>query len=62
MSVVNAYAATSDSVVVILDNKEDLPTDGKPIKATRASPDFVTSNPSPGLPPLEVGSSSCACR
>ena len=61
VSVVNSYAPTLDSVLVVLDNNVDLPTDGKPIKHTRASsqgsqfycrkwdvpPDFRTSNPSP---------------
>lgn len=30
----------------------DLPTDGKPIIPTRASPDFETSNPSPAFAPF----------
>lgn len=37
-----SYAATDDSVFVIFDSKDDFPTDGKPIRATRASPDLVT--------------------
>lgn len=36
-----------------------LPTEGKPIKATRASPDFKTSNPSPFSPAFLEGSSNC---
>lgn len=36
-----------------------LPTDGKPISATRASPLFITSNPSPFSPFLPCGSNSC---
>lgn len=35
-----------------------LPTDGKPISATLASPDLRTSNPSPFSPFFE-GSNSC---
>ncbi len=46
-----SYAATSDLVPVILVRRVDLPTDGKPMRPTRASPDLVTSNPSPGLAP-----------
>ena len=47
---------------VILLSREDLPTDGKPMRATRASPDFVTSNPSPGRPDFLSGSKSWACK
>ncbi len=45
--VVNSYAATALSVLVIFPRSVDLPTEGNPTKATRASPDFWTSNPSP---------------
>lgn len=48
--VVKEYAATSLLVFVILDRKVDLPTDGKPTRAIRASPLLLTSNP---LPPPE---------
>ena len=36
------------------------PTDGKPMRATLASPDFWTSKPVPAPPDLLVGSRSCA--
>lgn len=39
---------------------DTFPTDGKPIRATRASPDFWTSKPVPPPLDLPVGSSSCA--
>jgi len=45
VSVVKEYAAISDLVLVILERKVDLPTDGKPTNAILASPDFETSNP-----------------
>ena len=48
--VVNSYAAASDCVSVTLFSNELFPTLGKPIKATRPSPDFATSNP-PCPPP-----------
>jgi hypothetical protein len=38
VSVVNSYEAVSDFVVVKVDKMVDLPTDGKPMSATRASP------------------------
>lgn len=61
VSVVKAYAATSDFVFVTLDKKVDLPTDGNPTKAIRASPDLETSNPEPpALPDPGPGSSNCA--
>ena len=37
----------------------DFPTEGKPIKDTRAWPVFATSNPGPPAPPEEDPSSSC---
>lgn len=46
VNVVNSYAATSDFVVVIVDNNVDFPTLGKPIKHTLAFPYRETSNPS----------------
>ena len=45
--VVNSYAAATLAVSVSFVSMVDLPTEGNPIKATRASPDFITSNPSP---------------
>ena len=36
-----------------------LPTDGNPIRATRASPDFKTSKPSPFSPDFLEGSNNC---
>jgi hypothetical protein len=36
---------------VILERKVDFPTEGKPTKAMRASPDFETSKPAPPPPP-----------
>lgn len=48
---VNSYAAASDSVEVRAPSKDDFPTEGKPINATRASPFLATSNPSPELEP-----------
>ena len=38
--------------------KLTFPTDGNPIIATRASPDFSTSNPSPDSPFFPVGSNN----
>lgn len=49
--VVKAYEATSDLVLVTLDKNVDLPTDGKPTSAIRASPLLLTSKPAPGPPP-----------
>jgi len=61
VSVVKEYAATSDLVFVIFDRKVDLPTDGKPTSAMRASPDFETSKPAPPPDPAPgPGSSNCA--
>ena len=45
--VVNSYDAAVDSVRVTVLSKVLFPTDGKPISAIRASPDFTTSKPSP---------------
>jgi len=59
VSVVNSYAAAVDSVPVSVDRSVDLPTDGKPISATRASPDLVTSKPVPSFAPPPAGSRSC---
>ena len=39
---------------------DTFPTEGKPIRATLASPDFCTSKPVPPPDDLPVGSSSCA--
>lgn len=61
--VVKEYAATSDFVLVILERKVDLPTEGKPTSAIRASPDFDTSKPEPAPAPAPgPGSRSCALR
>jgi hypothetical protein len=60
VSVVNSYAAVSDWVCVVFERSVLLPTEGKPISATRASPALLTSNPTPAGPDLDVGSSSCA--
>mmetsp|Transcript_33695 Transcript_33695/g.104015 ORF Transcript_33695/g.104015 Transcript_33695/m.104015 type:complete len:211 (-) Transcript_33695:31-663(-) len=45
VSVVNSYAATAESVLVVLLRKDDLPTEGKPTRATRTSPERLTSKP-----------------
>jgi hypothetical protein len=45
VSVVNSYAATSEKVPVSLFSNVDFPTEGKPIKPTLTSPDFLTSKP-----------------
>jgi len=47
VNVVNSYEAAADSVRVTVLNNVLLPTDGKPIRAIRASPDLITSKPSP---------------
>lgn len=47
VNVVNSYEAAVDSVRVTVLNNVLLPTDGKPIRAIRASPDLTTSKPSP---------------
>jgi hypothetical protein len=61
VSVVKAYEATSDLVLVTLERNVDLPTDGKPTNAIRASPLLLTSKPEPPPPPAPgPGSSSCA--
>lgn len=61
VSVVNAYEATSDLVFVTFDKNVDLPTDGKPTRAMRASPLLLTSKPAPPPPPEPgPGSRSCA--
>ena len=49
----------SDLVDVNVERMVDLPTEGKPMSATRASPCFSTSKPSPALPAPGGGSSSC---
>ena len=51
VSVVNAYAPTSEFVPVSLFRSVDFPVDGKPTRTTVASPDFLTVNPSP--PPAD---------
>ena len=61
VSVVKEYAATTDFVLVILLRKVDLPTEGNPTSAIRASPDFETSKPAPPAAPAPgPGSRSCA--
>ena len=63
VSVVKEYAATSDLVFVILERRVDLPTDGNPTSAIRASPAFWTSKPVPAEEPEPAaGSRSCARR
>ena len=48
------------NIIIIIIINILLLTDGKPINATRASPDFITSNPSPLLLDLPCGSKSSA--
>ena len=61
--VVKEYAATSDLVFVIFERNVDFPTDGKPTRAIRASPDLETSKPAPPPDPAPgAGSRSCARR
>lgn len=61
--VVKAYAAISLFVFVIFDRNVDLPTEGKPTSAMRASPLLLTSKPVPPPPaPPGPGSRSCARR
>lgn len=45
VSVVNSYPAATDSVSVSSFSREDFPTLGKPIIATRPSPLLATSKP-----------------
>lgn len=59
MNVIITVPAMALSVLVTVLRRVDLPTDGKPMRATRASPDFITSKPSP-LPPDLDGSNNCA--
>jgi len=47
---VNSKFPVSDLASVIFEINVDLPTEGKPTKATVASPDFLTSKPL--APPL----------
>jgi hypothetical protein len=58
VSVVNSYAAASECVPVRRLMRVLLPTDGKPMKPTDATPVRATSNPAPPPPPLELGVSS----
>jgi len=63
VSVVNSYEAASDLVVVNVDRIVDLPTDGKPMSATRASPTFSTSKPVPSCTPVpDFGGASSSVR
>ena len=63
VKVVNEYAATSLLVFVIFERNVDLPTDGKPTRAMRASPLLLTSNPAPPPDPAPgAGSRSWARR
>jgi hypothetical protein len=58
---VKEYAAVSDFVFVTRERKVDFPTEGKPTRAIRASPDLLTSNPVPPPAPAPgPGSSSWA--
>lgn len=58
VKVVKEYAATSLFVFVILERKVDLPTEGKPTSAMRASPLLLTSKPLPPPDPAPGGGSS----
>lgn len=61
--VVNEYAATAAFVFVIFERKVDLPTEGNPTSAIRASPLLLTSKPVPPLEPAPAaGSRSWARR
>lgn len=61
--VVKEYDAASDFVLVTFDRNVDLPTEGKPTRAMRASPLLLTSKPAPGPPPPPgPGSRSCALK
>lgn len=61
--VVNAYEATSERVLVTLERKVDLPTDGNPTREMRASPLLLTSKPEPPPEPAPgAGSSNWARR
>ena len=63
VSVVKAYEATSDLVLVTFDRNVDFPTDGKPTRDMRASPLLLTSKPAPPPDPAPgPGSNSCALR
>ena len=63
VKVVKEYAATSLLVFVIFERNVDLPTDGKPTRAMRASPLLLTSNPAPPPEPAPgAGSRSWARR
>lgn len=63
VSVVKAYDAASDLVFVTRERNVDLPTEGKPTRAMRASPDLDTSKPEPPpLPAPGAGSRSWARR
>src|SRR5438093_9734021 len=59
VSVVKAYAATFDFAFVNLFRIVDLPTLGRPMRTTVASPPFLISKAEPP-PPLEVDASSSA--
>lgn len=56
--VVNAYEATSERVLVTLERKVDLPTDGNPTRDMRASPLLLTSKPEPPPEPAPGAGSS----
>ena len=47
VKVVNSYAAASLAVPVRVVRRVDLPTEGKPTRPTRVSPDLLTSKPRP---------------
>ena len=59
VSVVNSCAAASDSAEVSFVSSVDLPTEGKPITATRASPALDTSKSLSSVPPMPVLREPC---
>ena len=60
VSVVKAYAPVSECASVTLEMRVDFPTDGKPTKATVASPDLRTSKPLLG-PALRAEAAAFSC-
>mmetsp|Transcript_14268 Transcript_14268/g.17990 ORF Transcript_14268/g.17990 Transcript_14268/m.17990 type:complete len:254 (+) Transcript_14268:688-1449(+) len=58
VKVVNSYAAASDWVAVRVPRRVDFPTEGKPMRAMRASPRRLTSKPSPPPPEEEFSTRS----
>ena len=62
VKVVNSLSCTSEYVSVNVFNKVLFPTEGKPISPIRASPDLITSKPSPFAPPERIMDSTCSLR